>query len=101
MRLRIIYNLDFELTTSMEEVISKFPNIAEKIFEELDNYDFIQCKVVSKLWKNFMEERKFSYIRLIETTTKCPKGALKKVFLKATLKETIESASDVSKTSWI
>ena len=85
----------------MEEVISKFPYIAEKIFDELDNYKFIQCKVVSKLWKNFMEESKFSYIRLIETTTKCPKGALKKIYLKATLKETIESASDVSKTSWI
>ena len=85
----------------MEEVISKFPNIAEKIFEELDNYHFIHCKIASKLWKNFMEESKFSYIRLIETTTKCPKGALKKIYLKATLKETIESASDVSKVSWI
>jgi hypothetical protein len=85
----------------MEEVISRFPHIAEKFFEELDNYHFIQCKLVSKLWKNFMEESKFSYVRLIETTTKCPKGALKKIYLKATLKETIESASDVSKTSWI
>ena len=84
------------LTTSMEEVISKFPHIAEKIFEELDNYHFIQCKVVSKLWKNFMEESKFSYIRLIKTLTNCSKKAMKKIFPEANLEDIILLASDVS-----
>ena len=85
------------LTTSMEEVISRFTHIAVKIFEELDNHHFIQCKVISPSWKNFIEENKFSYIRIITTSTKCSKKAVKKTFPKANLEETMRLASDVTK----
>ena len=81
----------------MEEVISRFPHIAQQIFEELDNYHFTQCKIISQLWKNFMEENKFLYIRLIKTLTNCSKKAMKKIFPKANLEDTIQLASDVSK----
>ena len=81
----------------MEEIISRFPHLAEKIFEELDNYNFIQCKVIGPSWKNFIEESKFSYIRLIKTVTNCSKKEVAKTFPKANLEETIRLASDVTK----
>ena len=80
----------------MKEVISRFPHIAEQIFEELDSYHFTQCKVISQSWKNLMEKNKFSYIRLIKTLTNCSKKAMKKIFPKANLEEIILLASDVS-----
>jgi hypothetical protein len=81
----------------MEEVISRFPHIAEICFEELDNYNLIQCKVISQSWKNFIEESKFSYIRLIAATTNCSKKEVEKIFPKANLEETMRLASDVTK----
>ena len=80
----------------MEEVISRFPHIAQQIFEELDNYHFTQCKIITQLWKNFMEENKFLYIRLIKTLTNCSKKAMKKIFPEANLEDIILLASDVS-----
>ena len=81
----------------MEEVISRFSHIGEQIFEELDNNYFIQCKVISPSWKNFIEESKFSNIRLIMTVTNCSKKEVEKTFPKANLEETIRLASDVTK----
>ena len=81
----------------MEEVVSRFPHIAEQIFEELDNDYFIQCKIISQSWKNFMEENKFSYIRLIKKSTDCSKKAIEKIFPKINLEDTIRLASDVNK----
>ena len=81
----------------MEEIISRFSHIAVKIFEELDNHHFIQCKVISPSWKNFIEESKFSYIRLIAATTNCSKKEVEKIFPKANLEETMRLASDVTK----
>ena len=81
----------------MEEVISRFPHIAEQIFEELDHYHFIQCKGIGQSWKNFMEGSKFSYIRLIKTSTDCYTKQMKKVIKETNLEDTILLASDVSK----
>ena len=102
MRLRleflfISHLIDFQVTTSMKEIISRFPHIAEQIFEELDSNFFIQCKVVSPSWKNFIEESKFSYIRLIKTVTSCSKKEVEKTLPKANLEETKRLASDVTK----
>ena len=81
----------------MEEVISRFPHIAEQIFEELDHYHFIQCKGIGQSWKNFMEGSKFSYIRLIKTSTNCYTKSMKKILKETNLEDTIQLASDVSK----
>ena len=77
--------------------MSRFAHIAEQIFEELDNYHFIQCKVISPTWKNFMEENKFSYIKYIKTLTNCSKKAIKTNFPQANLEDMIRLALDVSK----
>ena len=81
----------------MEEIISRFPHLAENIFEELDNYYFIQCKVISQSWKNFMEGSKFSYFRLMKTSTKCYTKPMKKILKETNLEDTIQLASDVCK----
>ena len=81
----------------MEEIISRFSHLAEKIFEELDNYNFIQCKVISQSWENFIEGSKFAYIKLIKASTNCSQKAMKKFFLKANLEDIIRLNSDVSK----
>ena len=81
----------------MEEVILRFPHIAQQIFEELDDGDFIWCKVISQSWKNFIEENKFAYIKLIKALTNCSQKAMKKFFLKANLEDIIRLNSDVSK----
>ena len=74
--------------------------IAEQIFEELDNDYFIQCKIISQSWKNFMEENKFSYIRLIKKLTDCSKKAIEKIFPKINLEDTIRLASDIKDGKW-
>ena len=89
--------LYFQLTTSMEEIISRFPHMAEQIFEELDNYHFIQCKVISPSWKNFMEGSKFSYTRSIKASTNCSKKTMKKFSKKTNSEDTVQFASDVNK----
>ena len=81
----------------MEEIICRFPHMAEKIFEELDNHYFIQCKVINPSWKNFMEESKFSYIRLIKTSTNCSSKGMQKILKKTNLEDIIRLASDVGK----
>ena len=80
----------------MEEIISRFPHLAENIFEELDNYYFIQCKVISPSWKNFMEGSRFFYFRLIETSTNCSTKVMKKILKNTNLEDAIQLASDVS-----
>ena len=81
----------------MKEIISRFPHIAEICFEELDNYNLIQCKVISQSWKNFIEESKFSYIRFIAASTNCSEKEVEKTFPTANLEETMRLASDVTK----
>jgi len=43
----------------MEEVIWRFPLIASKIFEELDDFSLAKCKETSRLWGNFIDNEIF------------------------------------------
>ena len=45
--------------------ISRFPNIAEAIFKELDNRSLGNCRISSKIWGNFIDEQKFPWVRRI------------------------------------
>ena len=65
----------------MEEILSRFTHIAINIFDQLNDKDFKNCSKVSRSWKNFIKNEKFSWIRIIkkfvigtnENYTKCPK----------------------------
>ena len=50
----------------MEDVIMRFPHLAEKIFDSLENKSLTTCREVSKSWNNFVCKKKFFLIRVIE-----------------------------------
>ena len=50
----------------MEDLIMRFPHLAEKIFDSLENKSLTTCQEVSKSWNNFVCKKKFFLIRVIE-----------------------------------
>ena len=42
----------------MEEVLLRFPHLKENIFNALDNHTFAICKEVSKVWYEYLDDRK-------------------------------------------
>ena len=50
----------------IEEIFLRLPHVGEQILEELDNQSLTKCREVSKYWKNFIDNQKIKYIRMIE-----------------------------------
>ena len=50
----------------MDNIILRFPDIAEDIFKKLNNKSLIRCTKVSKLWGIFISMQKFAWIRRIQ-----------------------------------
>ena len=48
----------------------RFPHVSEIIFDHLDNQSLANCKIVSKTWSIYIEEKKFYAIRIIKETVK-------------------------------
>ena len=60
--------------SNKECVISRFPNLAEQIFQKLNDQDLYKCLKLSRSWKKFIEHEKFYWIRIIisiSTDTNC------------------------------
>ena len=53
----------------MEDFIFRFPHIAEKIFEQLDNKSLTNCREVTKSWQNFINEINLIWIRIVNIPT--------------------------------
>ena len=53
----------------MEDLIFRFPFVAQQIFEKLDNKSLTKCREVSKMWKDFIDDRNYSWIRIIKIPT--------------------------------
>ena len=49
----------------MEDIILRFPIIAESIFAELDNGSLANSKMVTNLWVSFITAGKIPWIRMI------------------------------------
>ena len=49
----------------MEEILSRFPDIAEDIFESLDDESLVRCKETSRSISSFMEEDTKFWKRII------------------------------------
>ena len=49
----------------MEDVIQRFPNISQQIFENLDDESLVLCREVCKAWKSCIDREKFYWIRII------------------------------------
>ena len=50
----------------MEEIILRFPNIGRDIFDSLNNKSLNRCKKSSRLWREFIDDQKFTWIRIIQ-----------------------------------
>ena len=65
----------------LEETFSRFPHIAEQIFENLDVQSFTKCQEASRGWKQFISESKplsKPYFQQLEIFTGISKATIKK-----------------------
>ena len=67
----------------MEEVLSRFPHLGEKIFQKLDSKTLINCKEVNETFKNFLKIEKSSYFRVIQWYTNCSESLMRKIVKKS------------------
>ena len=63
----------------MEEIIFRFPHLAEQIFEELDSQSLVKGKKTSRTWNEFIDSEKFYYYRIIKGYTNCSNGLMKRL----------------------
>ena len=50
----------------MEEILEKYPHLAEGFFVHLENKSLISCKMASRAWRNSINNQKLIWIRMIE-----------------------------------
>ena len=50
----------------MDNVMLRYPDIAENIFKKLDDKTLKNCIKVSKMWGTFFATQRFAWIRRIE-----------------------------------
>ena len=50
----------------METVFERFPTLGKDILDSLSNEGLVQCRKTSPIWKNFIDEEKTIWIRMIE-----------------------------------
>ena len=48
------------------QIISRFPHIAEGIFEGLDDQSLTSCRLVEKSWKNVIDGRNYPWERIVK-----------------------------------
>ena len=63
----------------MEEVIFRFPQLAERIFQNLDSKSCVKCTLVGRKWKTFLEKENFYFFKIVKAFTKCTTKSLKKI----------------------
>ena len=54
----------------MEEILSRFPHLSQRIFNLLDNNGLEKSKEVDRYWNTYIAEQKFYSIRIIKATLK-------------------------------
>ena len=47
----------------LEIMMLRFPSLIQDIFEELDEKSLANCKIASKSWCDFIDDKKFPFIR--------------------------------------
>jgi hypothetical protein len=82
----------------MEDVILRFPHLAEKILDSLESKSLTTCREVSRSWDNFVSRKKFFLIRFIEKVVvffHVLGDDWKKVFKKATTETIMDLRHEV------
>ena len=79
----------------MEEVIFRFPQLAERIFQNLEPKSCVKCTLVGRKWKTFLEKENFYFFKIVKAFTKCTTKSLKKIHSHSSLSSISKFASDV------
>ena len=58
----------------MEEIILRFPHLAEKIFEKLTNEGLAKSREVERLWQKFIDEKNYLWLRIVNIPTILQEG---------------------------
>ena len=58
----VINMANFDIPT-IDDILARFPAVAEDIFKELDSKSMVKCRKVSVPWQNFIDNQKFIWIR--------------------------------------
>ena len=53
----------------MEEIILRFPYLAEDIFQNLNNEGLVKCREGGRVWQKFIDERNYPWIRIVHVPT--------------------------------
>ena len=64
----------------MEQVLLRFPMVAQQLFEQLDTENLVNCKNVSRNWQEFIDDQKFYTIQKIGILSKLPEFQWQKIF---------------------
>ena len=77
----------------MEEVLLRFPHLAEKIHGELNIQSLVKCKEVSLQWNHFLKNNKAYNWQVIKGYTNCSDALMKKLAKNA--EDAIQITSDL------
>ena len=53
----------------MRDFILRFPHLAEKIFQQLDDEGLAKSREVERLWQEFIDERNYLWLRIVNIPT--------------------------------
>ena len=56
----------------MEEIFQRFSHLAEQIFQNLKNEGLAKCREGGRFWQNFIDERNYPWIRIVNIPTILP-----------------------------
>ena len=84
------------------DMLMRLPHIGKQIFDSVDNSSLLKCKETSRSWYDFIDEQKFSWVRIIQkyvkesnkNYTECPKHWCK-LFRKSSVKQVKYFASEI------
>ena len=76
----------------MEEVVLRFPHLAQNIFEKLDNQTVSKCHQTSRSFNALINDQKFYWIRITENCLRDPE----KYFIKTLMQSNVSSVRRIA-----
>ena len=62
----VAIEIDVVEASVIDGFILKFPDVARDIFKELNNESLTTCRSVSRLWRDYLDDQKFCWVRMIQ-----------------------------------
>ena len=53
----------------IEDLIPRFPHLMEQILQKLDNESLVKSTGVARIWKEFIDDTKYSWVRIVKIPT--------------------------------